>query len=97
MTLSEEKVYELAEPLMSRAELVECVNDPATLAKLRDDIDWASQHDIHGTPLVLLNGKPVAAFGPLLYALILTGGDSAHPVFERLPAPKPTQPHAHGH
>ena len=91
------QVYELAEPLMARAELASCVNDPATRAKLDDDIAWATEHDIHGTPLVLMNGKPIAVFGPLLYALILTGGDSSHPVFANLPEPKAVKPHDHQH
>jgi serine/threonine-protein kinase len=94
--LTEEKVYELAEPLMPRDALAACVNAPETLAKLRDDIAWAVEHDIHGTPLVLLNGRQVAAFPPLLYALILTEGDASHPVFESLPDPRPPEA-AHVH
>jgi serine/threonine-protein kinase len=95
-SLTEEKIYELAEPLMPRAALASCVNAPETEAKLRDDIAWAAEHDIHGTPLVLLNGRPVAAFGPLLYALIVTEGDASHAVFESLPDPRPPGP-AHVH
>ena len=72
------------------------MNDPATEAKLQDDIAWANEHDIHGTPLVLLNGKPVSPFGPLLYALILTGGKADHPVYANLPKPRLGDPHA-GH
>ncbi len=97
-SLDDEKVYELAERLLPKSDLVSCVNDPATDAKLRDDIAWAMKHDIHGTPLVLLNGRPVAAFGPLLYALILTRGDAGHDVFSGLPEPDTGDPHAdHGH
>jgi len=95
--LTEEKVYELAQPAMSASELTACVNDPETAAKLADDIAWASEHDIHGTPLVLINGRPVAAFGPLLYALVLTAGDPEHPVFDGLPEPRPLEAHAHEH
>jgi protein-disulfide isomerase len=94
--LSEEQVYALAEPHISRVELRACVNDPATEAKLQDDIAWATEHDIDGTPLVLINGKRVAAFGPLLYALILTGGEADHPVYANLPKPQVGDPHA-GH
>ena len=39
---------------------------------------------------MLLNGRRVAPFGPLLYALILTKGNPDDPVFDRLPAPRPT-------
>jgi serine/threonine-protein kinase len=60
----------------------------STEAKLQSDIAWAVEHDIQGTPLVLLNGREVAAFGPLLYALILTRGDPLHAAFASLPAPQ---------
>lgn len=99
-TLDDDKVYELAEPLLTKNDLVSCVNAPDTEAKLQDDIAWAMEHDIQGTPLVLLNGRPVAAFGPLIYALILTRGDAEHEVFSVLPEPEPDSgdPHAgHAH
>ncbi len=87
-SLDEEGVYTLAEPILSRPELRACVADPKTDARLRDDIAWATEHHIHGTPLVLLNGRPVASFGPLLYALVLTKGDPDDPAFARLPPPQ---------
>ena len=46
-----------------------------TEAKLLDDIAWAVEHDIHGTPLVLVNGRKAPAFeqrrrvSPILTAL----------------------------
>lgn len=95
-SLDDDAVYELAEPLLPKADLVSCVNDPATDRKLQDDIAWALEHDIHGTPLVLLNGRPIAPFGPLLYALIVTRGQTEHDVFAGLPEPEidPSDPHA---
>jgi len=97
-SLDDEKVYELAERLVPKNDLVACVNDPATEAKLQDDIAWATEHGIHGTPLLLLNGKPVSTFVPLLYALILMHGDAEHDVFSRLPEPEPDTGDAHaGH
>lgn len=97
-SLDDEKVYELAERLLPKNDLIACVSDPATEAKLRDDIAWATEHDIHGTPLVLLNGKPVSAFVPLLYALIVMHGDAEHDVFSGLPEPEPDTDNPHsGH
>jgi serine/threonine-protein kinase len=81
-------VYELALPIMPRDALAACMSDPITEAHLRSDIAWAAEHDIKGTPLVLLNGREVAPFGPLLYALILSGGEANHPAFASLPEPK---------
>jgi serine/threonine-protein kinase len=86
--LDEGTVYALAEPIMTRDELTACMRAESTEAKLQSDIAWAVEHDIQGTPLVLLNGREVAAFGPLLYALILTRGDPLHAAFASLPAPQ---------
>ncbi len=91
--LDEDRVYALAESFRSRERLSDCVNDPATQAKLEQDIAWAAAHKIEGTPLVLINGGPVAPFGPLLYALILTRGDAEHPVFDGLPEGVIRDPH----
>lgn len=87
-SLDDAKVYELAEPLLPRAKLDECMRSPVTAARLKGDIAWASEHRIGGTPLVLLNGREVASFGPLLYSLILTQGDASGKVFEGLPPPQ---------
>ncbi len=96
--LTEEQVYDLAARFRPRDDLAACVASDATQAKLQADIDWALEHGIEGTPLVLLNGRPVAPFGPLLYALILTGGDAAHPVFADLPEGVLRDPHeGHAH
>jgi serine/threonine-protein kinase len=88
-----ERVYEVAEPFISRAELAACLNDPDTQMKLRDDIAWALQHDIQGTPMVLVNGRLGTSFGSFLYAIILAGGRVDHPAFEVLPPPTPSAHH----
>ena len=36
-----------------------------------------------------MNGKPVAAFPPVLYALLLARGDADHPIFAALPPAQP--------
>ena len=65
------------------------LSSPETRAKLQDDIAWAMQHDIQGTPLVLVNGREVPASVQLLYALILAEADPEHPAFAVLPPPQP--------
>jgi serine/threonine-protein kinase len=86
-TLTKDRVYEMLEPLRARGELEACVDAPETHAKLRDDIDWAVEQKITGTPLVLVNGRRASAFPPLLYALALASGDAEHPAFATLPPP----------
>jgi protein-disulfide isomerase len=88
-SLDRERVLELAEPFMPREQLEACIASPETATRLADDIDWALEHDIQGTPLILLNGRKVDAFGPLLYALVLTRGESSSPAFDALPTPGP--------
>ena len=90
--LDESKIYELAAPIMPRDQLRACIRAAATEEKLQSDIAWAMQHDIQGTPLVLLNGRETPAFAPLLYALILTHGDAQHPAFATLPPPQLATP-----
>ena len=93
-SLTKERVYELLGPLRERDELETCVDAPETHAKLRDDIAWAQEHEITGTPLVLVNGRRASPFPPLLYALVLASGDPEHPAFAALPAPSPPQQRA---
>ncbi len=85
--LSEERIYELAAPLRSRAELAACVAHPETERKLQEDVSWAAELGIQGTPLVLVNDRPAANFPPLLQALVLARGDPTHPSLARLPTP----------
>jgi hypothetical protein len=86
-TLTRDRIYESLAPLRARAELEVCVDAPETHGKLRDDIAWAMEHDITGTPLVLANGRRAAPFPPLLFSLVLAGGDAEHPAFTALPPP----------
>jgi protein-disulfide isomerase len=96
--LDEDLLYALAAPFVDRETLSTCVADPATNAKLQQDITWAKAHEIEGTPLVLINGEAVAPFGPLIYALVVLGGDADHPVFDGLPQGRIRDPHeGHGH
>lgn len=87
-SLSVDKVYELASPLRPRDRLEACVAAPETEATLKGDIAWAVEHGITGTPLVLVNGRKASGFPAFLWALVLAGGNPAHPSFAALPQPK---------
>ena len=89
--LTVDEVFALAAPVRGREALAACMDSPATDAKLRSDIDWAEEHGIQGTPLVLVNGRQAASFPAFLYALVLAGGDPAHPAFASLPPPTPVR------
>jgi len=86
--LTVDKVWQLASGYGTRAELEKCVNAPATQAAIDDDIAWAMEHELEGTPLVLINGKKGTSFGPFVFAMILAGGDGQSPIFEGLPPPQ---------
>jgi serine/threonine-protein kinase len=88
-SLTEDKLYELAQPMGSRAELEACARAPETEKKLQEDIAWAHSHGIRGTPLLLINGREAIAFPPLIYALALARGAPTHPAYAALPPPQP--------
>ncbi|MEE8312819.1 MAG: thioredoxin domain-containing protein [Myxococcota bacterium] len=83
-SLTAERVLALAAPYAEPEDLEHCMDSAATLEKLRDDIDWALEHRIRGTPLVLVNGRTVPASPTFLYALILSRGDADHTAFQAL-------------
>jgi serine/threonine-protein kinase len=93
--LTEPLVLEIAGRYVPPAELEACMKSPETEAKLQSDIAWATEHDIHGTPMLLVGGRKVLAYPPLLYALALTRGSPTHPAFAALPPPKPLPTHDH--
>jgi serine/threonine-protein kinase len=78
-----------------RSQLEACVNSANTGRHLQEDIAYAQQHDIHGTPLVVVNGREVPPSVPFLYALAMAGGDANSPAFRVLPPPQPATAHAH--
>ncbi len=87
--LTTDKIYDFASPFISRKRLESCVSSPETEAKLRDDIAWALQYNIQGTPLVLINGREVPPSLQFLYAMVLAEADPEHPAFAVLPPPGP--------
>jgi len=68
--------------------LESCVGSQVTENMLQDDIDYAIQHHIQGTPLVVVNGRQAPGFPPFIYAMIIAGGDADAEGFKILPAPK---------
>jgi len=71
-----------------RKSLETCVSSQATDNMLRDDIDYAMQHHIQGTPLVVINGRQAPGYPPFIYAMIIAGGDSNAEGFKVLPPPR---------
>lgn len=91
--LSVDKIWEIAAPEETeRAPLQTCVDSPDTAATLDEDIDFAMQHHIEGTPLLVINGKQAPAFPPFIYAMIVAGGDSNAAGFRVLPPPRDKLP-----
>lgn len=76
---------------MPRMVLDACINNPETQRKIVQDIAYAAQYHIQGTPLVVVNGREAPAYVPFLYALVLAKGDVNAPGFQSLPAPRPME------
>jgi protein-disulfide isomerase len=87
--LTTEGVFSLAAPYRKRSDLEACVASPQTAAKLDDDVRYAQEYSPDGTPIVLINGRLGAAFGPFLYAMVVTRGGAEDPAFAALPPPTP--------
>lgn len=92
--LTADDVYTFAERWTDSATLRACVASPETAAELRNDVDYAQRYDIQGTPLVLVDGREAPATPPLLFALVLSEGDTSHPAFDLLPPPEVAAPAA---
>lgn len=80
---------------VSRAQLEECVNSATTSRRIQEDVAYAQEHDIHGTPLVVVNGREVPPSLPFIYALVMAGGDANSPAFRVLPPPQAEAAHNH--
>jgi hypothetical protein len=93
-SLSTEKLYAIAAPFMPRKALDACIASDATRRALEEDVRLAAPYEPDATPIVAVNGRRGTSFGPFLYAMILAGGNGAHPAFRALPAPNP-QAHLH--
>ena len=76
-----------------RDQLEACLSSQDTERKLREDIAYARQHDLHGTPLVVVNGREASAYPAFLYALVLAEGNPDASGFNVLPTPRAMQAH----
>jgi serine/threonine-protein kinase len=85
--LTTEGVFSLAGPYRRRGDLEACVSSSETAAKLAEDIRYAGEFAPDGTPIVLINGRLGSAFGPFLYAMVMTRGGVDDPAFATLPPP----------
>ena len=95
--LTIDKLWQVLAPITDRKVLETCMASPELQKRLDDDIAGGIANHLEGTPLVLLNGKEVQPFGPILYALSLTGGKTKTAAFRSLPPPRPLPAHNHAH
>lgn len=86
--LNPDKLFSLLAGFMDKKALLQCMASDATQKKLIADVEAGNALGLEGTPFVLLNGRQVTPFPPLLFALILTHGQTHHPAFKLLPAPR---------
>ena len=84
-TLSPRRVMQDAAAGGDAVALDRCAQDPATEAKLADDVALASRLGNDSKPYVVVNGRRATTSGALLRVLALTGGRSRHPAFRELP------------
>lgn len=78
-------------------ELAACLESEATADALATDIAMAQDHDISGTPLVVMNGRALTAMPHLIYSLILSGGNDKATEFALLPKAEPISHEGHNH
>ncbi|KFA88966.1 thioredoxin domain-containing protein [Archangium violaceum] len=82
---------------VTRSQLEACISSEETQKKLAEDIAYAQQHDLHGTPLVVINGREALPIPSFLYALIMSDGNPDAAAFKVLPAPQQRALQAHDH
>lgn len=86
--LTPEKVIDIASSgSVSRPQLEACVGSAQTAQRLQQDIQYAQDYKIQGTPLVLLNGHEAMPIPTFLLAMAIAGGDANAPAFASLPPP----------
>ena len=88
LTTREAVLDVLSSGSVARTQLETCVANPDTARKMLEDILYAKQHDLRGTPLVIINGREAMANPTFLYALILASGDPNAEAFRALPPPE---------
>ncbi len=71
----------------SEVALAACAASPRTDSALQDDMAFAMRFHLEGTPLVVINGRPVSPIPLLVEALVFSGGNPEAPMFAALPRP----------
>ncbi|MFN0063868.1 MAG: thioredoxin domain-containing protein [Myxococcaceae bacterium] len=90
--LSVERVLQVASSgQTSKAALEKCIGATETADRLAEDIRYAEQYQIRGTPLLLANGREILAIPELIYALALAEGKPERLVLAGI-APQSAQP-----
>jgi protein-disulfide isomerase/uncharacterized membrane protein len=86
--LTSDKILEVALAVGAvRETLLACIASQDTEDKLKQDIAFAKQYQIKGTPLVLLNGKEAPPAPAFLFGMVMSKGDVNAPYFLKLPPP----------
>ena len=91
-TLTRDRIWQIpTSDARQRKKLETCVKSPQTAKTLREDIDYAIQHKLEGTPLVVINNRKATALPAMIYTMIMVMGRDNDPGFKVLPPPN-TQP-----
>lgn len=90
--LTRDRIWQIAtSDATQRKSLETCIKSPQTTKTLREDIDYAIQHKLEGTPLVVINNRKATALPAMIYTMIMVMGRDNDPGFKVLPPPN-TQP-----
>ncbi len=86
--LNRNRIWEIAAPTPGQRKTLEaCVKSPQTTATLKEDLDYAVQHKLEGTPLVVINNRKATPVPAMIYTMIMVMGQDNAPGFKVLPPP----------
>ena len=92
-TLTRNRIWQIATSDAKRRKTLEtCIKSPQTAKTLREDIDYAIQHKLEGTPLVVINNRKATPLPAMIYTMIMVMGRDNDPGFKVLPPPNTQQP-----
>lgn len=91
-TLTRDRIWQITtSDTNQRKKLEGCIKSPQTAKTLREDINYAIQHKLEGTPLVVVNNRKATPLPAMIYTMIMIMGRDNDPGFKVLPPPN-TQP-----
>ena len=86
--LNRNRIWEIAAPSAAqRNKLETCIKSPQTTAMLKEDLDYAIQHKLEGTPLVVIKNRKATPVPAMIYTMIMVMGQENAPGFKVLPPP----------